>query len=160
MKIIRLLFVLLMMLLGACTSSPGLDSVDPVEPSATSLDTAVPAIATLEPASGDQEGIGTENSAIPDNTVTFVDLAIHDLAQRLNVEISAIALVSDKAIVWPDATLGCPKPGMDFSPVDIPGHILTLEVARTRYAYHTDDENRVLLCPDEGDRPDEIFIMP
>jgi hypothetical protein len=78
----------------------------------------------------------------------------------LGVEISAIMLVSNKEVVWPDATLGCPKPGMDFSPVEIPGFIITLEVDGKRYEYHTDNVSRVILCPAEGERPDEIFIMP
>jgi hypothetical protein len=49
---------------------------------------------------------------------------------------------------------------MDFSPVETPGYIIQLNLDGKEYTYHTDDVNRVILCPAEGDRPDEIFIMP
>ena len=165
MKNKRLLLTLFILLLSACTtgvgselSNPSDDNASPVDPLETMPEAAAPAIEA--PAPDDHESIVTDASELPGGAVTLVDLAKTDLAQRLDVEISAITLVSSKQVVWPDATLGCPKPGMDFSPVEIPGYIITLDVDGKRYAYHTDDVNRVILCPAEGDRPDEIFIMP
>ncbi|MCK5054603.1 MAG: hypothetical protein KAR65_10005 [Anaerolineales bacterium] len=164
MKNKTLVLALFILLLSACVNSadptllpdPYDDNVDPAEPSATMPDTEVPVIEAPD----NQENIVTDGSVILGDAETFVELAITDLAQRVGVEISAIMLVSNKEVVWPDATLGCPKPGMDFSPVEIPGFIITLEVDGKRYEYHTDNVNRVILCPAEGERPDEIFIMP
>jgi hypothetical protein len=168
MKNIHLLLALLIFLVSACTGSaeptllpnPDGSSASPAAPSVILPEVEAPAIEASEPTTVHQEVIVTDESALPGSAETLVDLAFTDLAQRLGVEISAITLISTKPIIWPDATLGCPKPGMDFSPVDIPGYIITLEGVGKRYAYHTDDENRVFLCPAEGDRPDEIFIMP
>jgi hypothetical protein len=167
MKNFHLLLSLFILLLSACTTSVGADFSDsnddgviPAESSATMAMVEPPAIETPEPTIDDQENIDSQDNALPDGSETIIDLAKRDLAQRLNIEISAITLGSDKEIVWPDATLGCPKPGMDFTPINIPGHILTLQAEGKRFIYHTDDENRVILCPAEGERPDEIFIMP
>lgn len=168
MKNIPLLLALFMLLLTACVGSaeptllpdPKDDNADRDEPSTAMPDFEAPGVEAPESTPIHPEGIVTDESALPGGAETLVELAIADLAQRLKVEISAIMLVSSKPVIWPDATLGCPKPGMDFSPVEIPGYIITLEGDGKRYAYHTDDENRVILCPAEGDRPDEIFIMP
>jgi hypothetical protein len=168
MKNIPLLLALFMLLLSACVGSaeptllpnPSDDSAGLVEPWTAMPDFEAPDVEAPEPTPIHPEGIVTDESTLPGGAETLVELAFADLAQRLKVEISAITLISYKEIVWPDATLGCPKPGMDFSPVEIPGYIITLEGVGKRYAYHTDDENRVFLCPAEGDRPDEIFIKP
>ena len=126
----------------------------------TLSEVGVPAIEAPEPTTGQQELIVTDESALPAGAETLVNLAKTDLAQRLDVDISAITIVINKPIIWPEATLGCPKPGMDFSPVEIPGYIIQLQVDGKDYTYHTNDVNRVILCPAEEDRPDEIFIMP
>ena len=168
MKKLHLLLALLLFLLSACAGSaeltllPNLDSdiASPVSPSASMPEVEAPAVEAPEPTTVHQEVIVTDESALPGGAETLVELAIVDLAQRLGVEISAIMLVSNKEVVWPDATLGCPKPGMDFTPINIPGHILTLQAEGKRYVYHTDELTRVILCPAEGEGPDEIFIMP
>ncbi len=90
----------------------------------------------------------------------IISMTITDLANRLGIDERAVTVLQVKPIEWPDATLGCPKPGMDFTPVITPGFIITLEVDGDNYVYHTDDVDRVILCPAEGERPDEIFIMP
>ena len=41
----------------------------------------------------------------------LVEKAKEDLAQRLSIEMEQISLLEAKAVVWPDASLGCPQPG-------------------------------------------------
>ncbi len=40
-----------------------------------------------------------------------VEGAIADLASRLGVDESIVALVSQEEVTWPDGSLGCPQPG-------------------------------------------------
>jgi len=168
MKNILLLLTLFMLLLSSCVGSaeptllPGTnnESDGPAAPAASTPEAEAPAVEASEPTAGLSEVIVTPEIEIPAGAESIVELAITDLAQRLDIEISGITIVINKPVTWPDATLGCPKPGMDFSPVEIPGYILQLSVDGHIYTYHTDDVNRVILCPAEGDRPDEIFIMP
>jgi len=66
-----------------------------------------------------------------------VTLVKRDLAQRLNVTVDEIRVVSVKAVDWPDASLGCPKPGMLYADVITPGFEIILEANGQEYAYHT-----------------------
>ena len=168
MKKLSLLLALFMLPLSACAdlAEPTLlpnsngDSASPVALSMTTQEVDASAVESPEPTAGQQELNLTDISVLPGDAEALVDLAKVDLAPRLGVEPSAITLGFIKPITWPDATLGCPKPGMDFSPVEIPGYILQFSVDGQVYTYHTDEKNRVILCPAEGERPDEIFIMP
>ena len=45
----------------------------------------------------------------------LVQTAREDLAQRLGVPPGQIEVVEAQAVVWPDASLGCPQPGMAFA---------------------------------------------
>ena len=136
------------------------DSAGLSEPSELQPESQMPVPEITDLAEIPEEMIVIHENELPGGAESIVELAITDLAQRLGIEISAIAIVLNKPITWPDATLGCPKPGMDFSPVEIPGYILQLSVDGHIYTYHTDDANRVILCSAEGEGPDEIFIMP
>ena len=168
MKKLSLLFALFIPLLSACSSSaePTLNpdsngaSASPAALSTTTQEVEGSAVESPQPAVGQQELNLTDKTVLPGDAETLVDLAKADLAPRLGVDPSAITLGFIKPITWPDATLGCPKPGMDFTPVEIPGFILQFSLDGQVYTYHTDEKNRVILCPAEGERPDEIFIMP
>ncbi len=80
-----------------------------------------------------------------------------DLAQRLNVAVDQIRVVSVRAVDWPDASLGCPKPGMSYADVVTPGFEIILEANGQEYAYHTGGGNYVL-C--EGGSPVEAPTAP
>jgi hypothetical protein len=117
-----------------------------VTPSATTPEVEAPAIEALEPTTVHQEGIVTDESALPGGTETLVDLAKADLAQRLAVEITAITLISYEDVVWPDSSLGCPQPGMAYLQVPKDGSRIVLEFEDTTYDYHTGGGRDPFLC--------------
>jgi hypothetical protein len=43
---------------------------------------------------------------------TLIEKAKEDLAQRLSIPLSQINTVEAKEVFWPDASLGCPQPGL------------------------------------------------
>lgn len=71
--------------------------------------------------------------------------AISDLANRLNLARSAIKVIQNEAVEWPDASLGCPQPGMMYGQVITPGYRVILEAAGRQYEYHT-SESRAMYC--------------
>jgi hypothetical protein len=151
-KILFVAVALLGLLLGGCIQ-PEQDS--PVLP--------IPTITAIQkeinPASSStQEDISNNDLDLSEEHL--VQLAVADLSNRVGIPENVIVIEQVKPIEWPDATLGCPKPGMDFTPVVTPGYIILIQVDEKIYVYHTDDASRVIQCPAEGDRPDEIFIMP
>src|SRR5687768_13774466 len=76
----------------------------------------------------------------------MVDLAKEHLAQRLSIAVDQIALVELRPALWRDASLGCPKPAVDYIPMEIPGYNILLEAGGQTYNYHTDAVNRFVLC--------------
>lgn len=76
----------------------------------------------------------------------MVDLAKENLAQRLGVALDEIALVQVRTAVWRDASLGCPRPAIDYIPMETPGYNIVLEAGGQTYNYHTDADRRFVLC--------------
>ncbi len=154
MKITHLLLALFMLMLNACAGTveptllpdPDSDSAGPAEPSATMPDTEAPEIEAPETTTVHQEGIVTDESALPGGAETIVDLAKADLAQRLAVETSAITLVSYEEVVWSDSSLGCPQPGMAYLQVPKDGSLVVLEFESRTYDYHTGGGRDPFLC--------------
>jgi hypothetical protein len=76
----------------------------------------------------------------------LVDLAISDLARRLNVDRASIAVVEARAVVWPDGALGCPRPGLTYPQVQQEGARVRLAVRGREYAYHSGGSRPPFLC--------------
>ena len=61
-----------------------------------------------------------------------------DLAARIGVPPDAIKKRSTRPAVWPDASLGCPKPDTMYAQVETPGFEIELEANGKTYQYHSD----------------------
>jgi hypothetical protein len=75
-----------------------------------------------------------------------IDAAKQDLAQRLGIDASAIAIVEVDAVTWPDTSLGCPKPGMMYPQVLVDGVLVQLRANGQVYRYHGDGQRQLFLC--------------
>lgn len=73
-------------------------------------------------------------------------LAIGDLATRIGVSASAINVTSIDEVEWSNGSLGCPKPGLAYTQVIIPGYNIVLEAGGKAYNYHTDMRRQAILC--------------
>jgi hypothetical protein len=121
-----------------------------VEPSATAPEAGVTASATAEPVpvvTDEADENGTETPEQPQLEI----LVRQDLAQRLEVDPEAIEIVTKEAVEWPNGAMGCPAPGAVYTQAIVPGFRMVLEVDGERYEYHTDRQQRFLLC--EGGEP-------
>ena len=78
-------------------------------------------------------------------SVNVADLARKDLAARLKVDPAKIETISQKPTVWPDGSLGCPKPGMNYIQMEVRGSIIELRASGKTYTYHA-DKKRVVYC--------------
>jgi hypothetical protein len=77
---------------------------------------------------------------------TLIDQAKADLAQRLGLDPSKIEVVDASSVTWPDASLGCPKPGMAYAQVMVDGMRLRLKTGDTLYDYHSGGNRAPFLC--------------
>ena len=76
----------------------------------------------------------------------LVTLVKQNLAQRLHIAIDQIVLLEIKSVVWRDASLGCPKPAIDYLPMETAGYRIILQAGEQTYNYHTDAGKRFVLC--------------
>ena len=67
----------------------------------------------------------------------LIDMAIADLAARLEIDPSEIEVVSGVLVIWPDSSLGCPEPDMVYTPATEDGSIIELAAAGRVFRYHT-----------------------
>jgi hypothetical protein len=77
---------------------------------------------------------------------SLVDQAKADLAQRLSISVDQIELVEAKAVTWPDASLGCPQPGMLYKQVPEDGALMILQAQERIYEYHSGGSRGLFLC--------------
>jgi len=75
-----------------------------------------------------------------------VDLAIADLTARLGVDKSAVTVLTAAATTWPDKSIGCPKPGMQYLQVLVDGALVELQASGKTYSYHSGDDGTPVLC--------------
>lgn len=84
---------------------------------------------------------------------SFVDRAVADLAKRRAVDAADIRVVEARAVVWPDGSLGCPRPGMEYTQVLQEGLLIRLELGGRTYAYHGGGGRMPELCEAPRDPP-------
>jgi hypothetical protein len=76
----------------------------------------------------------------------LVRRAIEEAARTTGVEPGSVRVISVEARDWPDASLGCPKPGMMYAQVITPGFLIVLEAGGRRLEYHADADQRLEQC--------------
>lgn len=65
----------------------------------------------------------------------LVKKAKEDLAQRLNTDVARISVVSAETKQWPDASAGCPRPGMVYAQMVTDGAEIILSADDDSYRY-------------------------
>ena len=109
---------------------------------------AADAAATKASAGGDPTPITGDDTMASDAPASdpATAAAIDELSVRLGVSPDQITVVSVEAVVWPDASLGCPQPGMMYAQVLQDGMRIVLSVDGVEYAYHSGETQAPFLC--------------
>ena len=72
------------------------------------------------------------------------------LAAQLDIPSDEVTVLSFEAVEWPDASLGCPEPGIMYAQVVSPGYRFLLQAGGTEYEVHTDVTGQeVVMCGGE-----------
>jgi hypothetical protein len=71
-----------------------------------------------------------------------------DLAARLGVAVEEITLVENEEVVWPDGSLGCPRPGLAYTQSTREGWLIRLEAGRRIFEYHSGVTGEPFYCAD------------
>lgn len=134
------LAVVLGLVVAACGPTPTTETTSPV---------STPA-ASPSPASGQA----------PDEAEETIAAVQQDLAARLGISPDQIQVVSAEAVDWPDASLGCPQPGMSYAQVVTPGYLIVLEADGEEYEYHSGGIDTWILCERGKDGGGEATDVP
>lgn len=145
--------MVLVLALAACQGSePPADDTHLVTeaPVPTSeLGEAPDATATVQAEPDAQESPAPDMRSTDPDAQQAIAFAVADLSHQLSVPEESIFVRSVEPVQWPDASLGCPQPGMMYAQVTTPGYLIALEAVGTRYNYHTDRDRIVILCAKE-----------
>ena len=85
-------------------------------------------------------------TALDPGLQSLVDMAKEELATRLSITVDEIDLIDAKAVVWPDSSLGCPQPGMQYLQVPEDGALVILQAKGLNYEYHIGGSRGLFLC--------------
>lgn len=72
-------------------------------------------------------------------------LAVDTLSKKLSVEPDKIEVVHMAAMEWPNSSLGCPRPGMEYLQVITPGWLALLQTGKKAYRVHIGNK-RAIVC--------------
>lgn len=138
--------------LYGCSPSQASSGISPVVPSESVVPpTTAPKNDTAQPPPPKTDITVPDKTLAPDeNAQKLAPLAKEDLATELQISFDDIVLSSVAAVVWPDASLGCPQPDMAYTQILTPGFLITLEASGKQYFYHTDESSTVIACPEGG----------
>jgi hypothetical protein len=95
-------------------------------------------------------------SPLPSPPTPALTAAVAHLAAELDISPDEVNALSSEPVDWPDASLGCPRPGMMYAQVITPGYRFRLEAPGEQYEVHTDLTGQcVVICqPSSGDLND------
>jgi len=112
----------------------------------------------LTGASSPQEVSTMQRDAEPADPASrnLVARAREDLSRRLSLSPDDIRLVHFEAVVWPDNSDGCPRPGMAYTQVQREGVLIRFEANDRRFDYHGGEGRAPFLC----ERADAAAPLP
>ncbi len=74
-----------------------------------------------------------------------------DVAAELNVDVETLRLISVESVQWPDASLGCPQPGMVYAQVITPGwHLIFADSAGNEYDVRVPKQGDAFIICEQG----------
>lgn len=147
-----LIIIVLFVLAAGCTPQQGAPEENITLP--TAADTKPPAPQqlpqTMLPSQvPTKEEIGmtpTDSPSTPPGMESLIEKAREDLAERLLIDTSQISLLEAREVTWPNASLGCPQPGMAYADVLTPGYLIILKANDLAFEYHASRESEVFYC--------------
>lgn len=147
---------LVFLLSGMLVTSSCAPNVTPLvrpsdDPMQYELETTLPQIPeTIPPATASPTISQTEEDlqimTIELGLTPVIEQATADLAQRLDINDEAVQVLRAESVVWPDASLGCPQPGMNYKQVPEDGALIILQAQGVVYEYHIGGSRGLFLC--------------
>lgn len=151
---------LLLITLSACATLPEQPApgAQPVELTPLPSPTAYPAPQELRaaptwearpiatPPAGAELAPTREDPLMGEAPREIIDAVLQDAMQRAGAGLESITVLRAEAVEWPDGSLGCPSPGVEYLQVVTPGYWIELQVGETKYDYRATQSGNFRLC--------------
>lgn len=105
---------------------------------------ATPAAPASRAFAGAQSASGTARDA---GLPAMIEAARADAAQRTGLAAEALEVRSAEAVVWPDGSLGCARPGVRYTMALVSGYRIQIQAGEQLLDYHAAQAGQLLLCP-------------
>ena len=116
-------------------------------------DAAADGESTSVPPSSDEPGttsaidaVSVGSGSIDQGLWPFIDLAVADLTERLNIPAGDITVEQASLTIWSDGSLGCPEPKMVYTQGETDGSVIELRAAGATWWYHSGGTKTPFLC--------------
>ncbi len=76
----------------------------------------------------------------------FVSEIRADAAQVASVDVTEVVVLEERAVEWPDGSLGCPQPGMLYTQVITPGYQVIVSAGDLELDYRLDRRGGFRVC--------------
>ena len=70
-----------------------------------------------------------------------------DASKRTGIEAAKLEIVESVAVTWPDGSLGCPEPGMNYTMALVPGYRIRIRADQQVLNYHASARGYWVFCP-------------
>jgi hypothetical protein len=130
------------------------DTVPAPDPSAStnpSDDDPVLEVTPVDPDKGDVQPPPTTagDDVVPievDHPNRQVATAIGDLAARFGIDVADVEVESAEEVTWPDGSIGCPLPGMQYTQALVNGTRIVLRADGVDYQYNSGGGRQPFYC--------------
>jgi len=134
-----LLCLLLGLALSGCSAREPADQVSPAsEPRRAQRELRRPLPERVEPP--------TEPAVTGEVPADLIEVLVIDLLERTGTGRNDMTLVRAEEVIWPDGSLGCPRPDTTYPQAPVEGFRVVMEVAGLAYDYRVTRNGSFFLC--------------
>ncbi len=78
---------------------------------------------------------------------TMTEAVLADASKRTGLAVGKLEVVESIAVTWPDGSLGCPEPGMNYTMALVPGYRIRIQAGEQLLNYHASARGHWVFCP-------------
>jgi len=102
----------------------------------------------VEPPATPDEGVPpAEEIPLMPTLETMIESVLDDAVTRTGLDRSKLVVESAATVIWPDGSIGCPQPGMNYTMALVPGYRIIVRAGEERLDYHASRSGYFVLCP-------------
>ena len=131
------------LVMGSVACQQGVSELSPVEMAGTG-ETALSGSESDMPATQSAESLDKQVAGeVPPELLNNI---ISDLSVKGNFDKEAISIIRAESAIWPDGSLGCPKPGEMYTHAQVKGYWVVLRSAGKKFDYRASSSGYFFRC--------------